>query len=96
MVQLRDDITHQELSQKQFAAVLHDLVMNVNPGPCHDPREIFAMTYPTVKLRVDENSSTSAREMTRSCSTCLSSPHGAFRPRGDEVFEDHRSGSTVT
>ncbi|MDR3158306.1 MAG: DUF499 domain-containing protein [Zoogloeaceae bacterium] len=51
VVRLRDDITHQELSQKQFAADLHDVVMNVNPGVYHDPREFFALTYPTVKLR---------------------------------------------
>jgi hypothetical protein len=51
VVQLRDDITHQELSQKQFAADLYDVVMGVNPGVYHDPREFFALTYPTVKLR---------------------------------------------
>jgi hypothetical protein len=51
VVQLRDDIIHQELSQKQFAADLHDVVMGVNPGVYHDPREFFALTYPTVKLR---------------------------------------------
>jgi len=51
VVQLRDDITNQELSQKQFAADLYDVVMNVNPGVYHDPREFFALTYPTVKLR---------------------------------------------
>lgn len=51
VVQLRDDITNQELSQKQFAADLYDVVMDVNPGVYHDPREFFALTYPTVKLR---------------------------------------------
>lgn len=51
VVQLRDDITNQELSQKQFAADLYDVVMNRNPGVYHDAREFFALTYPTVKLR---------------------------------------------
>lgn len=51
VVQLRDDITNQELSQKQFAADLYDVVMNQNPGVYHDAKEFFALTYPTVKLR---------------------------------------------
>ena len=51
VVQLRDDITHRELSQKQFAADLYDVAMGVNPGVYHDPGEFFALTYPTVKLR---------------------------------------------
>jgi hypothetical protein len=51
VVQLRDDITNQELSQKQFAADLYDVVMNRNPGVYHDAKEFFALTYPTVKLR---------------------------------------------
>lgn len=51
VVQLRDDITNQELSQKQFAADLYDVVMDRNPGVYHDSKEFFALTYPTVKLR---------------------------------------------
>lgn len=51
VVQLRDDITHQELSQKQFAADLYDVIMGSNPGVYHDADEFFALTYPTVKLR---------------------------------------------
>lgn len=51
VVQLRDEITNQELSQKQFAADLYDVVMGRNPGVYHDPKEFFALTYPTVKLR---------------------------------------------
>jgi len=51
VIQLRDEITHQELSQKQFAADLYDVVMGRNPGVYHDPREFFALTYPTVRLR---------------------------------------------
>ena len=44
VVQLRDDITNQELSQKQFAADLYDVVMNRNPGVYHDAKEFFALT----------------------------------------------------
>ena len=51
VVKLRDEITNQELSQKQFAADLYDVVMGRNPGVYHDPKEFFALTYPTVKLR---------------------------------------------
>lgn len=51
VVQLRDDILKEELSQKQFAADLYDVVMGWNPGLYHDPGEFFALTYPTVKLR---------------------------------------------
>ncbi|RKT44228.1 DUF499 domain-containing protein [Thiocapsa rosea] len=51
VVQLRDDITNQELSQKQFAADLYDVVTGRNPGVYHDAEEFFALTYPTVKLR---------------------------------------------
>ena len=46
VVQLRDDIINQELSQKQFAADLYDVVMNRNPGVYHDTKEFFALTYP--------------------------------------------------
>lgn len=51
VVQLRDEITNQELSQKQFAADLYDVVTGRNPGVYHDPTEFFSLTYPTVKLR---------------------------------------------
>ena len=51
VVQLRDEITNQELSQKQFAADLYDVVTGRNPGVYHDPKEFFSLTYPTVKLR---------------------------------------------
>jgi len=51
VVQLRDEITQPELSQKQFAADLYDVVMGRNPGVYHDAKEFFALTYPTVKLR---------------------------------------------
>jgi len=51
VVQLRDDILNEELSQKQFAADLYDVVMDRNPGIYHDRKEFFALTYPTVRLR---------------------------------------------
>lgn len=51
VVKLRDEITNQELSQKQFAADLYDVMTGRNPGVYHDPKEFFSLTYPTVKLR---------------------------------------------
>jgi hypothetical protein len=51
VVRLRSDILDSELSQKQFAADLHDVILGDNPGAYHDPKEFFALTYPTVKLR---------------------------------------------
>lgn len=51
IVQLRDEIKSQELSQKQFAADLYDVMMGQNLGVYHDRKEFFALTYPTVKLR---------------------------------------------
>lgn len=51
VVQLRADIRSQELSLKAFAADLHDVLMGVNPGVYHDPKEFFALTYPTTRLR---------------------------------------------
>ena len=51
VVRLRADILDGELSQKQFAADLYDVMLGNNPGPYHDPQEFFALTYPTVKLR---------------------------------------------
>src|SRR5262245_13120581 len=51
VVQLRNDILDDVLSQKQFAADLYDVVMDRNPGVYHDRREFFSLTYPTVKFR---------------------------------------------
>lgn len=51
VVQLRDEILNEDLSQKQFAADLYDVVMGRNPGVYHDSKEFFALTYPTVRLR---------------------------------------------
>ncbi len=48
---LRAEITSAELSQKQFAADLHDVMLGTNPGIYHDPQEFFALTYPTKRLR---------------------------------------------
>jgi hypothetical protein len=46
VVQLRDDITNQELSQKQFAADLYDVVMNRNPGVYHDAEGVLRAHLP--------------------------------------------------
>lgn len=43
-VQLRDEILHEALSQKQFAADLYDVVRGRNHGVYHDARELFALT----------------------------------------------------
>jgi predicted AAA+ superfamily ATPase len=51
VLDLRPEITGTELSQKQFAADLHDVVLGINPGIYHDPKEFFALTYATPRLR---------------------------------------------
>ena len=51
VVKLRADIRSQELSLKAFAADLYDVMMDTNRGAYHDPREFFALTYPTTRLR---------------------------------------------
>lgn len=51
VVRLRADIRSQELSLKAFAADLHDVLIGANPGVYHDPKEFFALTYPTTRLR---------------------------------------------
>lgn len=51
VMQLRAEILNAELSQKQFAADLHDVMLGVNPGVYHDPAEFFSLTYPTARLR---------------------------------------------
>jgi hypothetical protein len=51
VVKLRADIRNEELSQKQFAADLYDVMMGKHPSVYHDPKEFFALTYPTTKLR---------------------------------------------
>lgn len=51
VVDLRPDIRSGELSQKEFAADLYDVMMERNRSVYHDPKEFFALTYPTTKLR---------------------------------------------
>jgi len=51
VMELRANIKSTELSQKQFAADLHDVMLGRNPGIYHDPAEFFALAYPTAKLR---------------------------------------------
>lgn len=51
VMKLRAEITSAELSQKQFAADLHDVMLGLNPGIYHDPKEFFGLTYPTARLR---------------------------------------------
>jgi predicted AAA+ superfamily ATPase len=51
VVQLRDDLRSGELSQAVFAADLYDVVMGRARKVYADPREFFALTYPTFNLR---------------------------------------------
>ena len=51
VMDLRPEIIGTELSQKQFAADLHDVMLGSNPGIYHDPKEFFALTYATPRLR---------------------------------------------
>jgi hypothetical protein len=51
VVELRPDIKSGELSQKEFAADLYDVMMDRNRSVYHDPQEFFALTYPTTRLR---------------------------------------------
>ncbi len=51
VIKLRPDILSGELSQKEFAADLYDVMMDKNRSVYHDPKKFFALTYPTTKLR---------------------------------------------
>lgn len=53
VVELRDDLRSGELSLAVFAADLYDVAMNTPQGRSvyRDPREFFALTYPTYNLR---------------------------------------------
>ncbi|HNB67475.1 MAG TPA: hypothetical protein PLR94_07240 [Accumulibacter sp.] len=51
VVDLRPDIRNGELSQKEFAADLYDVMMGQKRSVYHDPQEFFALTYPTARLR---------------------------------------------
>jgi hypothetical protein len=51
VVQLRNDLRTGELSLAVFAADLYDVVMGKARKVYQDPREFFALTYPTFNLR---------------------------------------------
>ena len=52
VVKLRDDVRTGELSLADFAADLHDVMMQRGARPIYeDPRRFFALTYPTFSLR---------------------------------------------
>src|SRR3989304_1972138 len=51
VVGLRDDLKSGELSLAVFAADLYDVVMDRAKRVYQDPREFFALTYPTFNLR---------------------------------------------
>ena len=52
IVKLRDDVRTGELSLADFAADLHDVIMQRGTRPIYeDPARFFALTYPTFALR---------------------------------------------
>ena len=52
VVKLRDDVRTGELSLADFAADLHDVMMQRGARPIYeDPSQFFALTYPTFSLR---------------------------------------------
>jgi hypothetical protein len=51
VVRLRDDLRSGEMSLAAFAADLYDVVMGKARKVYADPREFFALTYPTFNLR---------------------------------------------
>ncbi|MFZ1640475.1 MAG: DUF499 domain-containing protein [Candidatus Contendobacter sp.] len=52
VVTLRDDLRTGELTLNQFAADLHEVLMQSGKRPLYeDPRQFFALTYPTHNLR---------------------------------------------
>lgn len=51
VVKLREDVRTGELSLSIFAADLYDVVMGTARPVYQDPREFFALTYPTFNLR---------------------------------------------
>jgi predicted AAA+ superfamily ATPase len=58
-IRLRADIMSGELSLKAFAADLYDAMLRRNRAVFNDPKELFSLTYPTVRLRA------LARDVTR-------------------------------
>ena len=52
VVKLREDVRTGELSLADFAADLHDVMMQRGARPIYeDPTRFFALTYPTFSLR---------------------------------------------
>jgi hypothetical protein len=51
VVRLREDVRNNELSLAQFAADLYDVHMGRARAIYQDPKEFFALTYPTYSLR---------------------------------------------
>ncbi len=51
VVELREDVKSGELSPAAFAADLYKVVMHEARPMYQDPREFFALTYPTHNLR---------------------------------------------
>ena len=52
VVRLRDDVRTGELSLADFAADLHDVMMQTGARPIYeDPARFFGLTYPTLSLR---------------------------------------------
>ena len=51
VVRLREDVRSGELSLAIFAADLYDVTMGKARPVYEDPKEFFALTYPTFNLR---------------------------------------------
>ena len=51
VAQLREDLRSGELSLATFAADLYDVIMGKAKPVYQDPKEFFALTYPTFNLR---------------------------------------------
>ena len=52
VVKLREDVRTGKLSLADFAADLHDVMMQKGARPIYeDPAQFFALTYPTFSLR---------------------------------------------
>jgi len=51
VIRLAGGYPQRELSQKEFAADLYDVMMDRNRSVYHDPKRFFELTYPTTRLR---------------------------------------------
>src|SRR5256885_1338835 len=60
VVRLRDDLRTGELAMNLFAADLYDVVMGRARPVYGDPREFFALTYPTFNLRLRSRAAAAA------------------------------------